>query len=105
MWEGVFSSDSAYLVTASSDTYCRLWDLSKGDTVSTRWYCSALHDFRTDHEVPSANAVRLVSFTLRAARCMLHVAWCVLYGTRCTFMMLHGVHSAFAVLFGALCVR
>jgi hypothetical protein len=46
-------------------------------------------------------------FTLRAtrcvlyrARCMLHVAWCGLYGARCMFMMLHGVHSAFAVLFG-----
>jgi G protein beta subunit-like protein len=33
VWDLQFSADSSYLVTASSDTSCRLWDVSTGETV------------------------------------------------------------------------
>ena len=33
VWDCAFSADSAYLVTACSDHYVRLWDLSNSETV------------------------------------------------------------------------
>ena len=50
VWDAVYSADSAYLVTASSDQTARLWDVAQGDTI--RHYtghhkaviCAALHD-------------------------------------------------------------
>ena len=50
VWDAVFSADSAYLVTASSDQTARLWDVAQGETI--RHYtghhkaviCVALHD-------------------------------------------------------------
>eukprot|EP01095_Lingulamoeba_sp_RSL-Kostka_P007398 TRINITY_DN2356_c0_g1_i1.p1 TRINITY_DN2356_c0_g1~~TRINITY_DN2356_c0_g1_i1.p1 ORF type:complete len:319 (+),score=99.59 TRINITY_DN2356_c0_g1_i1:64-1020(+) len=33
VWDCVFSSDSAYLVTASSDQSARLWDIGQGDSI------------------------------------------------------------------------
>lgn len=33
VWDMAFSADSAYLVSASSDHYARLWELSTGMTV------------------------------------------------------------------------
>jgi G protein beta subunit-like protein len=35
VWDAVFSADSAYLVTASSDNSARLWDLNAGETIRT----------------------------------------------------------------------
>eukprot|EP00029_Vermamoeba_vermiformis_P008420 TRINITY_DN3940_c0_g1_i1.p1 TRINITY_DN3940_c0_g1~~TRINITY_DN3940_c0_g1_i1.p1 ORF type:complete len:334 (-),score=30.57 TRINITY_DN3940_c0_g1_i1:31-1032(-) len=35
VWDCVFSSDSAYLITASSDHSSRLWDLQQGETIRT----------------------------------------------------------------------
>jgi len=35
VWDAVFSADSAYLVTASSDQIARLWDLQQGETIRT----------------------------------------------------------------------
>ena len=32
-WDCVFSADSSYLVTASSDHTARLWDLTQGEVV------------------------------------------------------------------------
>ena len=54
VWDAVFSADSAYLVTASSDQTARLWDVSQGETI--RHYtghhkaviCVALHDRAND---------------------------------------------------------
>ena len=50
VWDAIFSADSAYLVTASSDQTARLWDLRQGETL--RHYpghhkaviCVAMHD-------------------------------------------------------------
>ena len=50
VWDAVYSEDSAYLVTASSDQTARLWDVASGETI--RHYtghhkaviCVALHD-------------------------------------------------------------
>ena len=33
VWDAVFSADSAYLVTASSDQTARLWDVAQGETI------------------------------------------------------------------------
>ena len=33
MWDCVFSADSSYLVTASSDKTARLWDVHKADVI------------------------------------------------------------------------
>ena len=33
VWDCVFSADSAYLVTASSDQTARLWDVAQGETI------------------------------------------------------------------------
>ena len=33
VWDAVFSADSLYLVSASSDYSARLWDLRTGDVV------------------------------------------------------------------------
>ena len=33
VWDGVFSHDSDFLVTASSDHSLRLWDLESGETI------------------------------------------------------------------------
>jgi G protein beta subunit-like protein len=51
VWDCVFSADSAYLVTASSDQVARLWDLSQGETIRTYTghtkaiTCVALNDY------------------------------------------------------------
>ena len=50
VWDAVFSADSAYLVTASSDQTARLWDVSQGETIchytghAKAVICVALHD-------------------------------------------------------------
>ena len=54
IWDCVFSVDAAYLVTASSDSTERLWDLSSGEAI--RIYtghhkavvCCALNDSASD---------------------------------------------------------
>jgi WD40 repeat protein len=33
VWDCCFSADSAYLLSASSDNHCRLWDLNLGDSI------------------------------------------------------------------------
>ena len=33
VWDAVYSEDSAYLVTASSDQTARLWDVASGETI------------------------------------------------------------------------
>ena len=53
VWDAVYSEDSAYLVTASSDQTARLWDVASGETI--RHYTGhhkaviavALHDRNT----------------------------------------------------------
>ncbi len=55
VWDCVFSADSAYLVTGSSDQTARLWDVAQGETI--RQYtghhkaitCIALNDFAESH--------------------------------------------------------
>ena len=50
VWDAAFSSDSAYLVSCSSDGTAKLWDISKGDSIKTykghqkACVCIALHD-------------------------------------------------------------
>lgn len=60
VWDAVFSADSNYLVTASSDQTARLWDLSQGETI--RHYSGhhkavitvAMHDKPIGAEVAAA---------------------------------------------------
>lgn len=33
VWDAVFSADSSYMVSASSDLSAKLWDLRTGDTI------------------------------------------------------------------------
>lgn len=54
IWDCTFSVDSNYLITVSSDTTGRLWDLSQGETVKhfsghrKAVTCVALHDTEQD---------------------------------------------------------
>ena len=51
VWDCDFSCDSAYLISASSDTYIKLWDVQSGEMVQTLKghtrgiTCLALNDF------------------------------------------------------------
>lgn len=54
VWDCVFSGDSSFLVTGSSDQVARLWDLSQGETIRTYTghskaiTCVALSDFNSE---------------------------------------------------------
>ena len=83
VWDAVFSHDSDFLVTASSDQSLRLWDLEQGETI--RQYtghnkavvCVALeHDPRVGARVgrgAGVVAVRQLATVVEAARLLPHL--------------------------------
>ena len=42
VWDAVFSADSYYIITASSDQSAKLWDVSTIDSVTTVLYNAIL---------------------------------------------------------------